>query len=394
MESSPDAGDRRPGSCEPRRQAAAPATRCQSRHGTPDPAAHAVLLTFFDIETAHGQSTVELQAGDFPSLGLTADLLVVSAFERSYAPVPGTLIGRLHEAYGLQLKALPIALDLRSSPLKCWVSAELDWPDESNQLSRFRRIAVIEGLMEWSDADDLLPWPPFNRLFSLLALLPMRQIACATVASPLLGSGNQGLDVVAHYPELLNAYHQAFRHVPELERLILFDKTDTHLQVLGEAIDAALERPAPQSMRLRLPGDSPAISGLHDLLSSRTSPFTKRSLHVAQDIRELLTLLGSDEVSLVSLGNHGRRVVEQLVLQSLSDEEVSEKLTLYKAIRRLQQRGVHPWVIQCLHQVRCFGNWMGHPPRGGQVMPVELHDVLAMLSSLQRVLQAYPWLKP
>jgi hypothetical protein len=36
---------------------------------------------------------------------------------------------------------------------------------------------------------------------------------------------------------------------------------------------------------------------------------------------------------------------------------------------------------------------MGHPPRGGDVMPVELHDVLAMLSSLQRVLQAYPWLK-
>lgn len=372
---------------------AAAASRCQSHYGISGPAAHAVLLTFFDIETAHGRSTVELQAGDFPSLGLTADLLVVSAFERCYAPVPGTLIGRLHEAYGLQLKALPIALDLRSSPLKCWVSAELDWPDQPNQLSRFRRIAVIEGLMEWSDEDDLLPWPPFNRLFSLLALLPMRQIACATVASPLLGSGNQGLDVVAHYPDLLNAYHQAFRHVPELERLILFDKTDAHLQVLGEAIDAALERPAPQAMRLRLPGDSPAVSGLQDLLSSRSSPFTRPSSQAAQDIRELLMLLRSEEASLVALGNHSRRVVEQLVLQSLSDEASSEKLTLYNGIRRLQQRGVHPWVIQCLHQVRCFGNWMGHPPRGGDVMPVELYDVLAMLSSLQRVLQAYPWLK-
>ena len=175
-----------------------------------------MLLNFFDIETAHGQSTVELQAGDFPSLGVTADLLVVSAFERCYEPVPGTLIGRLKEAYGLELKALPIALDLRQSPLKCWVSAELDWPEEATSFSRFRRIAVIEGSIEWSE-DDLLPWPPFNRLFSLLALLPMRQIACAIVATPLLGSGNQGLEVVAHYPDLLNAYHQAFRHVPELE---------------------------------------------------------------------------------------------------------------------------------------------------------------------------------
>lgn len=353
-----------------------------------------MLLNFFDIETAHGRSTVELQAGDFPSLGLTTDLLVVSAFERCYDPAPGTLIGRLHEAYGLQLKALPVALDLRSSPLKCWVSAELDWPDEPNQLSRFRRIAVIEGLMEWSDEDDLLPWPPFNRLFSLLALLPMRQIPCATVASPLLGSGNQGLDVIAHYPDLLDAYHQAFRHVPELERLILFDKTEEHLQVLGEAIDAALERPDPQTLRLRLPADSPAIGGLHDLLNSRNSPFTRPSSLAAQDIRELLNLLKGPEVSLVSLGNHGRRVVEQLVLQSLSDECSSEKLKLFKGIVRLQQRGVHPWVIQCLHQVRCFGNWMGHPPRGGRAMPVELHDVLAMLSSLQRALQEYPWLRP
>ena len=96
----------------------------------------------------------------------------------------------------------------------------------------------------------------------------------------------------------------------------------------------------------------------------------------------------------MSLGNHCRRVVEQLVLQSLSDESSSENLTFYKGIRRLQQRGVHPWVIQCLHQVRCFGNWMGHPPRGGRAMPVELHDVLAMLSSLQRALQEYPWLRP
>lgn len=92
---------------------AAAASRCQSHYGISGPAAHAVLLTFFDIETAHGRSTVELQAGDFPSLGLTADLLVVSAFERCYAPATGTLIGRLHEADGLQFKALPIALDLR-----------------------------------------------------------------------------------------------------------------------------------------------------------------------------------------------------------------------------------------------------------------------------------------
>ena len=57
----------------------------------------------------------------------------------------------------------------------------------------------------------------------------------------------------------------------------------------------------------------------------------------------------------------------------------------------LRDRGADPWLISCLHQVRCFGNWMGHPPRGGRGRSEELHDLLAVLSSLQRVLQDYPW---
>lgn len=352
-----------------------------------------MLLNFFDIENANGESTVELQAGDFPALGLNADLLVIAVSDWRYEPVPGSLIGRLHEAYNLDLTSIPIALDLRSSPLKCWVSHELDLPEKPASNSRFQRIAVIESSLEWTGERDLLPWPPFNRLFSLLALLPMRQITCATVSSSLLGSDKHGILVVAHYPDLLNSYHQAFHHVPELKRLILFDKTETHLQVLSDAIDSALERPDQQTLRLSLPTDSPSIGKLRDLLNNRSRAFRKSSLQAQQDIHELHGLLGNVEVSLVSLGNHSRRIIERLVLESLSHEQSAEKLNLYKGIRKLQQLGVHPWVIECLHQVRVFGNWMGHPPRGSRIMPVETHDVLAMLSSLQCALQNYPWLK-
>lgn len=215
-----------------------------------------MLLNFFDVDTATGERSVELQVGDYPQLGLQSDLLVVSAFRGHYAPVPRTLLGRLHEAYGLRLSELDVALDLRSSPLKAWVSAPLDLGDQAPP-SRFKRIAVVEGAIEWQEG-DLVPWPPFNRLFSLLALLPMRGIACAAVASPLLGSGNQGIDALSHVPELLEAYREAFRHLPDLERLILFDKTDRHLSVLGEAIDSTLARVDAQDLRIPCP---PACRG-------------------------------------------------------------------------------------------------------------------------------------
>ena len=114
-----------------------------------------MLLNFFDVDTATGERSVELQVGDYPQLGLQSDLLVVSAFQEHYAPAPRTLLGRLHEAYGLRLSELEIPLDLRSSPFKAWVSAQVRLAAESSP-SRFARIAVVEGAIEWQEG-DLVP---------------------------------------------------------------------------------------------------------------------------------------------------------------------------------------------------------------------------------------------
>lgn len=350
-----------------------------------------MLLNFFDVDAAGGQRSVELRVGDFPALALDTDLLVVSAFERCYHPRPGTLIARLQEEYGIRLDQLPKALDLRDSPLQCWVSGPLPWDNAPARVSRFRRIAVVEGSIAWAGEDNLVPWPPFNRLFSLLALLPMRRIACSTVATPLLGSGNQGIEVLTHVPDLLEPYRQAFRHVPDLQRLVLFDRTDVHLRMLGEAIDAALERVDPQGLKVALPNDAPGLHRLGNLLHNWSTPAKAQTPSLTNDVSELLELLRTEEVSPIALGILARRVVEQLVLQSLGEERGREHLNLSTGIRLLQRRGSDPWLISCLHQVRCFGNWMGHPPRGGRGRSVELHDVLAMLSALQRVLEDYPW---
>jgi len=356
-----------------------------------------VLLNGFDVDTASGTRHVELRVGDLPGLGLEVDLLVVSAFEGDYRPLPGTLLGRLDQAYGLRLDRLACALDLRSSPLKCWVSGPIDRSHLQVQqpgelpATRFKRIAVVEGtVMDWQP-DDLLPWPPFNRLFSLLALLRMRQIPAASVASALLGSGDQGMDALLHIPDLLEAYRAAFRHVPELQQLILFDRTDRSLGILGEAIDAALVRPNPATTRLPLPQDLAGLGHLPGLLRRSQEQVGASLPHgLLHDLAELLELLDQEEISPFALGMHSRRVVEQLVQHRLDDLQ-DQRVSLFVGINLLRQRGVDPWLISCLHQIRCFGNWMVHPQGPGQRRRVELADVLAVLASLQRVLADYPW---
>lgn len=348
-----------------------------------------VLLNFFDVDTATGERSVELHVGDYPQLGLVTDLMVVSAFEGTYAPVRGTLLGRLYEEYNLKLSDLDIALDLRSSPLKAWISEPLTFPVNS-PLSLFNRIAVVEGAIEWQEG-DLVPWPPFNRLFSLLALLPMRGIKCSTIASPLLGSGNQGIDAISHFPQLLEAYREAFRHLPDLKRLILFDKTDRYLNILGNAIDSALARVDPQNLRIELPVGLLGLERLDDLLRERVDQDAKNPCSLTHDLGELLQILSGQQIAPIALGIHVRRVVEQLVIQSLRDVPRPARLNLYGGIRLLSQRNVDPWLISCLHQLRCFGNWMGHPQTYAQQRPVQLFDILAVLSALQRVLEDYPW---
>ena len=110
-------------------------------------------------------------------------------------------------------------------------------------------------------------------------------------------------------------------------------------------------------------------------------------LDVDGDISELLYQLSDLETTAVALGLHGRRLNERLVRQRLGWRSG----TLYQGLQALNTQQLDPWLISCLHQVRVFGNWMGHPSRSGNRRAVTLTDVIAMLAALQRVLEAYPW---
>ncbi len=352
-----------------------------------------VLLNAFDVDPGAAERSLELRCGELFSLPLQVDLLVVSAYAGNYEPVPGTLVARLWETCGLALDALPRAFDLSAGPVGAWVSPPLaslatapTWPQGSS--TRFARIAVVESpatAAPPSGSAELPAWPAFNQLFCLLALLPLHGIACRTVATPLLSAGNQGVQPQRLFPALLERCRDGFRHVPDLERMVIFDRQRQPLQQLAERIDRELQRSPSQRQLLDLAGQTLAP---RDLLAALES-FSRRhpELDLEGDVAELMHQLGGLQTTAVALGLHGRRLVEGLVRQRLG----WRRGTLYQGLQVLTRQEVNPWILSCLHQVRVFCNWMGHPSRNGSRRAVSPTDVAAMLAALQRVLEDYPW---
>jgi hypothetical protein len=344
-----------------------------------------MLLNAFDVDPGGAERTLELRHGELFSLALEVDLLVLSAFAGNYEPVAGTLVARLEEVCGLQLARCARALDFTGSPVGAWISPPLaitiQWHGGSR--TRFRRVAVIESPTQPAPSDE--GWPAFQQLFSLLALLPVQGIDCPVVAAPLLSAGNQGIAPDRLFPALLERCRDGFRHVPDLERLIVFDRQRQPLEELAARIDAELGRLPGERELLRFADPAHLPAGLLSALEGfhRQHP----QIEAGADLAELQHLLGGLETTAVALGFHGRRLAERLVRERLGWRHG----TLYNGIQALSRQGLDPWIVSCLHQVRVFGNWMGHPSPPGRRRAVTLTDVSAMLLALQRLLEDYPW---
>lgn len=184
---------------------------------------------------------------------------------------------------------------------------------------------------------------------------------------------------------LLERCRTGFRHVQDLERLIVFDRQRSALEQLAGRIDIELGRQCGERDQVDLNTAHTTVQELQGVLRGFCSHHPQ--LRVQVDVNELIQLLASGSTTAIALGLHGRRLVEHLVLQRLG----WRRGTLYQGIQALNRMDLDPWLISCLHQVRVFGNWMGHPSHSGRSRAVNRSDLTAMLSALLRVLEDYPW---
>ena len=345
--------------------------------------------------------TLELRSCDVFREGLICDVLVISAWDDYYEPVEGTMIAALSR-YGITVKELKeneLALDFRGcDSIKAWVSNELDTPDlriawPEGSTTRFRRLAVIESPRVENtpikDASGVERIPVFERMFRLLALLPLHGVPCRSVATPLLNAGQQKARLQQLTPGLLQGIRMGFDHVPELKQLVIFDLKESAIDELKTTIlEHFGNNEAPSELTL-----TKEQKIYTNEITQRLEKFKKRvgvsetAKTITQDILAQLSD-EQDRVNLVAIGVSARKLVESLVRDHTKHLEA--ETSLFRRINFLD-RSISPWTINAMHTVRIFGNWMSHADyqhydeRDKRPLNVNHHHLNAMLLALHCV---------
>jgi hypothetical protein len=163
-------------------------------------------------------ATIELLQGDLSAIPPehAVDALVVSAFPNSYTPNPGTLFEALLER-GLDMQEVAQSKEEdQRSRLGCWISRPL--PRTRAQRFNFRRIVCFEprypAFMASSEFDAESIEQTVGFVFRCLNNFVIPESSAGTdredyeiarVAMPLLATGNQGVQLEALLPQLLDA---------------------------------------------------------------------------------------------------------------------------------------------------------------------------------------------
>ena len=354
------------------------------------------VLTSLDLDPYASGRSIDVIAGDLFLLGLDVDLLVISTFEGFYEGLPGSLVAQLKEQRSLDVARLEKALDLRAAPLiRCWVSEELTTlntqaNNPAHPQTRFKRLAVIESPRDGHD--DRCDWPAFNQLFCLLALLPLNGIQCQSVASPLLSAGNHGVDPQRLIPTLMERCRDRLRHLPDLERLVIFDRNYEAAKLIADHIDHEARRSESYTAQIIIESSDLDVEGLKKCLAN----LAKRKGGInAENINNIYLQLKEGTIKPVVLGTYLRRLIENLMRITLQQQSAK----LHHDLHSLSQRtDGDSWIISCLHQIRVYCNWMVHdqtPLAGSRTLPraVLKEDVVMVLMALHRALKAYPWIR-
>jgi hypothetical protein len=208
------------------------------------------LLDRFTLITRTRTAHIELYSGDITAIPPSEriDLLVISAFPEDYAPTPSSLIGALH-ARGIDVSSLALnpASDMREISA-CWVSRPL--PPEHQP---FEQIMCFEPLVRGSAPEVV------GDLFrATISVLDPRKGA-ATVAMPLLATGDQRNPIENMLPPLLYEASQWISSGVPVERLMIFVRTEDK---------AALAREIFSTIANQLDISAPDLPVIHDIFIS------------------------------------------------------------------------------------------------------------------------------
>ncbi|MBQ3257589.1 MAG: TIR domain-containing protein [Oscillospiraceae bacterium] len=193
----------------------------------------------WDIRTEDGEAkTLELICGNLCDLQSESDVVVCSAFKGDYIPSRTSLIGALSSKRGIDVEQLAQQpeLDFRSNG--CWLSRDTG--------TAYRRIACVELISfrdSWRNEEqayNTIIQKSFSTLRYLLEQAYFSSIQVNTIALPLLGTGNQGIDLTFVSTPLLTQCKSILQTNPGVQCIRIYEQDADKASAMAELMTKML----------------------------------------------------------------------------------------------------------------------------------------------------------
>lgn len=334
------------------------------------------LVNVIDVPTLSGIKTVEVHHGDITSSTLHIDLLLVSAFQRSYHPTPGTVIHALEENMGISTNDLSInpLVDLRGT-MDSWISRKItDKP--------IKYLGCVENVgSNWFDNGT--PEDGVGNVFALLSLLFFKDPEISTVAMPILGTGKQNARLGLILPILIEKAIQSLSFNHHLKTVYFIEKTVEKANSIDVEINHHLKR---SENNLEFVADSNVENEILGEVLKKLVILKSHNEHVttSDTIETLISRIQDKDMRFFELGILSRKLIELLLSDLLDSEKKGH--TLFESIKELKGKNVTDWMLAYLHTIRIFGNSVAHETVGGIPVKMNQTDVIVLLHALSRAL--------
>jgi hypothetical protein len=307
--------------------------------------------------------SVYFYAGDI--LSLKTDILVLSAYQGAYFPVPDTVLGHLAGRFGFSI--FPEDLT-RVHPCVAYID-----PDPSLRLP-CKRICVIERRNEISNKDEAS-----MQMFSDMreGLPRVLRPEDKSISLPLLGTGSQNMSKALAAIELLNISSQLSRS--SLQEIRIFAYDFEAIGLLNTRIEQYLKRDSGERIPNRL------LEALVDELAQIKPLCPPR---IQTEIEQLLQLLGINQISIAATATIGRIIAENLMILLAERTGISLRHTsgLEAYIRELQPillSDTYPrYTLSYLRLLQALGNHASH----ANATPLSGNDIVAACIAIIRLI--------
>jgi hypothetical protein len=338
------------------------------------------LINIIAVATPFGNKEIQIHHGDISMFKWPVDLLVFSAFQHTYHPVPNTVIESLQQNCNVNVRELADhpQFNLRI-PLNCWIN-------KPKTEQYFKQILCIEGIKSEIETTGRST-DSFDNLFGTIALLSYKNVKIESVIMPLLGTGMQKGTIQNILPTLLEKSMNSLNTNPHLKTIIYIERDREKALLIDKLVNELYQRNSRKTENLY--SYHALIKPLEELADNLAKLESLEETNV-QTINELSIELRDKNIRFFQLGIQSRKILEILLSLWLQKTDENTPNTLQEKITNLKSRNVADWMISNIHTIRVYGNYAAHSEKSTSI-PSELseRDLIILVQALNNFIQFY-----